>query len=101
MSEGLSPTRIAEEAIKLLATSINEVVPPDAQLHLLAAQRELLLAVAVIVEHNAARLSRGEVTEEQIEHEAETSELIAETVTKPRTRRRRRTPPRPTKIELD
>ncbi len=45
------PGRIIEEASHLLA----EVVPPEAQTHLLNAQRELLLAVAITIEHNASR----------------------------------------------
>ena len=35
-----------------------ELVPPEAQLHLLNAQRELLLAIAVIIEHNSGRSPR-------------------------------------------
>lgn len=57
-SPRVSPTRIAEEAGKLLGASLSDIVPPEAQLHLINAQRELLLAVAVTIEHNAARGSR-------------------------------------------
>jgi len=45
------PIRLLGEAARLMA----ELVPADAQKHLLAAQRELLLAVALTVEHNSAR----------------------------------------------
>jgi hypothetical protein len=53
MSEGAFPlpTRIFEEAGHILA----EIVPPEAQTHLLNAQRELLLAVALTIEHNSTR----------------------------------------------
>ena len=53
MTDGafLLPARIVEEASHLLS----EIVPPEAQTHLLNAQRELLLAVAITIEHNAGR----------------------------------------------
>jgi hypothetical protein len=47
----LLPSRLVEEAGHLFS----EIVPPEAQTHLLNAQRELLLAAAIIVEHNATR----------------------------------------------
>ena len=53
----LSPTRLAQNAAHLLGVSLNDVVPPEAQRHLLNAQRELLLAVILTVEHNANRMS--------------------------------------------
>jgi len=56
-STTLSPTRLAQTAAHLLGTSLNDVVPPDAQRHLLNAQRELLLAVILTIEHNASRVS--------------------------------------------
>jgi hypothetical protein len=46
-----------EEASRLVGTSMNDIVPPQAQVHLLNAQRELLLAVAVTIEHNTSRRS--------------------------------------------
>jgi hypothetical protein len=53
MSEaGAFPTKVLSDAARLLATSLGELVPPEAQLHLLNAQRELLLAITVIIEHN-------------------------------------------------
>jgi hypothetical protein len=45
------PARILEEAAHLFT----EIVPPEAQTHLLNAQRELLLAVALTIEHNSTR----------------------------------------------
>ena len=82
MTDGafLTPARIVEEAGHLLS----EIVPPQAQTHLLNAQRELLLAVAITVEHNASRRP-----------------------TRPRTAAKRRTkqasaaPRRPSRVELE
>jgi hypothetical protein len=52
------PTKVLSDAARLLATSLGELVPPEAQLHLLNAQRELLLAIVVIIEHNSGRTPR-------------------------------------------
>jgi len=46
-----SPARIVEEAGHILS----DLVPPEAQTHLLNAQRELLLALAITIEHNSTR----------------------------------------------
>lgn len=54
---GACPARWLSDAGQLLSASLNEVVPPEAQRHLINAQRELLLAVALTIEHNAARAS--------------------------------------------
>ena len=54
----MSPPKVLSDAVRLLAEYIGEVVPPEAQLHLLNAQRELLLALAVIIEHNSGRTPR-------------------------------------------
>ncbi|HEX6493401.1 MAG TPA: hypothetical protein VF112_07800 [Candidatus Dormibacteraeota bacterium] len=35
-----------------MGSTVNELLPPDAQVHLLNAQRELLLALKVTVEHH-------------------------------------------------
>ena len=51
------PTRVFDEASRLLGSSLGEIVPPQAQTHLLNAQRELLLALAVTIEHNTSRAS--------------------------------------------
>ena len=48
------PSRLVEEASKILGTSFSDIVPPEAQRHLLIAQRELLLAVAAMIEHHTS-----------------------------------------------
>lgn len=60
MSDGpaVDPGRIVAELLRVLAASLNELVPPEAQVHLVNAQRELLLAIAVILEHNSSRTPR-------------------------------------------
>ncbi|HKR98051.1 MAG TPA: hypothetical protein VJU79_00925, partial [Candidatus Dormibacteraeota bacterium] len=45
------PIRLLEEA----AHVVSEFVPPAAQKHLLNAQREMLRALTVTIEHNSAR----------------------------------------------
>jgi hypothetical protein len=77
--DGHAP-KLLSDAARLLANSLGELVPPEAQLHLLNAQRELLLAIAVIIEHNSGRTPR-----------------------RPRTRKTRTTPAtrRPKRVELD
>lgn len=55
----LCPTRLAQSATQLLGTGLNELIPPDAQRHLLNAQRELLLAALLTIEHNASRGNRA------------------------------------------
>jgi hypothetical protein len=54
----LCPTRLAQSATQLLGTGLNDIVPPEAQRHLLNAQRELLLAALLTIEHNTSRASR-------------------------------------------
>jgi hypothetical protein len=51
------PVRFAEEAGHMVGVTLRDVVPPEAQVHLLNAQRELLLALIVTIEHNTARMS--------------------------------------------
>ncbi|MFZ0129283.1 MAG: hypothetical protein WB808_00525 [Candidatus Dormiibacterota bacterium] len=46
------PTRLIDEASRVLGTSFGDLVPPEAQRHLLIAQRELLLALAAMIEHH-------------------------------------------------
>jgi hypothetical protein len=60
MSDGFTEGAgsLVSEATRLLAGALGEFVPPEAQAHLLNAQRELLLAVAVIIEHNSGRTPR-------------------------------------------
>jgi hypothetical protein len=45
-------TRFVDDASRILGTSLGDLIPPDAQRHLLNAQRELLLAVAAMIEHH-------------------------------------------------
>jgi hypothetical protein len=54
----VEPGKVVADVMQLLANALGEVVPPDAQLHLVNAQRELLLALAVIIEHNSTRTPR-------------------------------------------
>ncbi|HVC42713.1 MAG: hypothetical protein ACYDCS_11290 [Candidatus Dormibacteria bacterium] len=49
------PTRLVDEASRILGTSFGDIVPPEAQRHLLIAQRELLLALAAMIEHHTQR----------------------------------------------
>jgi hypothetical protein len=49
------PTRLVDEASRILGTSFSDIVPPEAQRHLLIAQRELLLALAAMIEHHTQR----------------------------------------------
>ena len=59
MSDGQPAYRLLEDAGRLIGASVSEFVPPDAQLHLFNAQRELLLAFAAVIEHNAQRSIRN------------------------------------------
>jgi hypothetical protein len=49
------PPNLLDDALRLIGGAVTDVVPPEAQVHLLNAQRELLLAIAAIIEHNRAR----------------------------------------------
>jgi hypothetical protein len=77
--DGHAP-KLLSDAARLVANSLGELVPPEAQLHLLNAQRELLLAIAVTIEHNSGRSPR-----------------------RPRARKKPSTPAsrRPKRVELD
>jgi hypothetical protein len=48
----MCPCRVLGDAGHLMGSTINELLPPDAQIHLLNAQRELLLAVKLTVDHH-------------------------------------------------
>jgi hypothetical protein len=48
----MCPCRLLGDAGQLMGSTVNELLPPDAQIHLLNAQRELLLAVKLTVEHH-------------------------------------------------
>ncbi len=64
----MCPGRLFGDAGNVLTGALGELVPPEAQTHLLNAQRELLLALSVTVEHllreRAAR-SQAAATREQ------------------------------------
>jgi hypothetical protein len=48
----MCPCRLLGDAGHLMGSTVNELLPPDAQIHLLNAQRELLVAVKLTVEHH-------------------------------------------------
>jgi hypothetical protein len=48
----MCPCRLLGDAGQLVGSTVNELLPPDAQIHLLNAQRELLLAVRLTVDHH-------------------------------------------------
>ena len=49
------PPNMLDDALRMIGGAVSDVVPADAQVHLFNAQRELLLAIAVIIEHNRSR----------------------------------------------
>ena len=55
----LCPGRLAQTAGQLLGLGFSDIVPPEAQKHLFNAQRELLLAAMVTIEHNTSRGTRA------------------------------------------
>jgi len=59
----ICPTRLVDEASRMLGTSFGELVPPEAQRHLLIAQRELLLALAAMIEHHTQQPASTESPE--------------------------------------
>ena len=48
----MCPARVLGDAGQLLGTALNELVPPEAQVHLLNAQREMLLAMSLTLDHH-------------------------------------------------
>jgi hypothetical protein len=72
----MCPGRIAAEAAHLAGTAFSELIPPEAQAHLIKAQAELYLAVKATIEHHARHVQSEE-------------------------RRARRGSRRPVKIEVD
>jgi hypothetical protein len=56
----MCPGRIATEAAQLAGTAFNELLPPEAQVHLVNAQRELFLALKVTMEHHARHVQSEE-----------------------------------------
>lgn len=78
--DGERLVQIAHEMSERLGSAVREVIPPDAQHHLLNAQRELLTALLIIYEHQvgirragrrprpaARRAPRSRVTKIKIE----------------------------------
>lgn len=56
---GMCPGRLVEDTLGLLATTVSDLVPPEAQVHLWNAQRELLLAMAATIEHHSRARQRA------------------------------------------
>ncbi|HEY6468392.1 MAG TPA: hypothetical protein VI434_01365 [Candidatus Dormibacteraeota bacterium] len=52
MTSRLDPAKLVDDATRLVGSSLGELIPPAAQRHLLNAQRELLLAVAALIDHH-------------------------------------------------
>jgi hypothetical protein len=52
MTTRLDPAKLVDDAARLVGSSLGDLIPPAAQRHLLNAQRELLLAVAALIEHH-------------------------------------------------
>lgn len=89
------PIGLLEEAVRGVFGAVKEVVPSDAQIHLLAAQRELILAVAAIIEHHAD--GDGDVEAEP----ATSARAGSSSGSPPRKRSRRTRTQRPTRVSLD
>ncbi len=58
----MCPGKIAVDAAQLAGSAFGELVPPEAQIHLLNAQRELFMALKVTIEHHARRSQSEERT---------------------------------------
>ena len=56
----MCPGRVAAEAAQLAGTAFSELIPPEAQVHLVNAQRELFLALKVTIEHHARHVHSEE-----------------------------------------
>jgi hypothetical protein len=60
MTNRLDPARLVDDATRILGSSLGDLIPPAAQRHFLNAQRELLLAVAALIEHHMQSDSEAE-----------------------------------------
>jgi hypothetical protein len=60
MTTRLDPARLVDDATRILGSSLGDLIPPAAQRHFLNAQRELLLAVAALIEHHMQSDSESE-----------------------------------------
>ncbi len=56
----MCPGRLAAEAAQLAGTAFSELIPPEAQAHLIKAQAELFLAVKATIEHHARHVQTEE-----------------------------------------
>jgi hypothetical protein len=54
------PGRLLGDAAHLMGSTVNELLPPEAQVHLLNAQRELLLALKITAEHHLRQRAAAE-----------------------------------------
>lgn len=105
MSDGRRQAGLIEDALHLITDSLNEVVPPAAQVHFLNAQKELILGLIVVIEHNSQRSLRDPGRTPARERRRTAAKRAATT----RTRRRRgaeppeppENPRRPQRVSLD
>ncbi|MFN2582063.1 MAG: hypothetical protein ABR498_04905 [Candidatus Dormibacteria bacterium] len=91
---GLCPTRLAQNAGSLLGLNLGDIVPPEAQRHLLNAQRELLLAVVLTIDHNTNRGNRQTATRAGGRRTGARSQSPAKSKAKSQ-------PRRPSRVELE
>ena len=98
MTRRVFPTGLVEDALRGVAGAVKEVVPIDAQLHLLAAQRELVLAVAALIEHHVDRTAEDDADDEP---DAAATSDGTKGGRKPAAGRRRSASRRPTRVSLD
>lgn len=85
---------LAQEAVIRLGGVLREWVPPEAQIHLLRAQQELLTALVLIYEHQAGA-RRPRPSSRRVEEPARERTLGA------RARPRAAAPPRLRRIDID
>jgi hypothetical protein len=64
MTARLDPAKLVDDAARLVGSSLGDLIPPAAQRHLLNAQRELLLAVAALIEHHTQSPDESEAPPE-------------------------------------
>jgi hypothetical protein len=64
MTNRLDPAKLVDDAARLVGSSLGDLVPPAAQRHLLNAQRELLLAVAALIDHHMQPSDEPETPDE-------------------------------------
>ena len=66
MTNRLDPAKLVDEAARLVGSSLGDLVPPAAQRHLFNAQRELLLAVAALLEYHTQSSQEPEAPDEGV-----------------------------------